>query len=102
MKRFPAPALVSLLVSVLWFAPSVRALDNPMKPAAPATVVHFTKIDRLDLAAILPDPPAAGSLAANADLETVLQVQAARTPEQVAWAQVVERNDLFEAFGAGG
>jgi acid phosphatase (class A) len=102
MKRFPAPALVSLLAAVLWFAPSVPAQDNAMKPATPATVIHFSKIDAIDLAVVLPDPPAAGSLAANADLETVLQVQAARTPEQVAWAQIVERYDLFESFGAFG
>ena len=73
-----------------------------MKPAAPATAIHFTKTDMIDLAAILPDPPATGSLAANADLETVLQVQAARTPEQTAWAQLVDKNDLFAVFGAGG
>jgi len=73
-----------------------------MKPAAPAAVVHFVRAGGLDVTKIVPAPPAAGSLAANADLETVLQVQAARTPEQIAWANVVDKNDLFAAFGAGG
>ncbi len=30
-----------------------------------------------------------------ADLETILQVQASRTPEQVEWAKVVERDTIF-------
>ena len=72
-----------------------------MSPAAPARIVHFAKVDALDLAAILPDPPAAGSLAANTDLDTVLQVQAARTVEQLAWAALVDKADFFATFGGG-
>ncbi len=102
MRISPTPRrLFVLAATLLMSAPLVRAQEMT-KPVAPATAVHFAKLDQIDVAAVLPDPPAAGSLAANADLETVLQVQAARTPEQVAWAHVVERNDLFEVFGAGG
>lgn len=90
------------VVAGLALAPLSRASDDVMKPAAPATAVHFIASARLDLAQILPPPPAPGSLAANADLETILRVQAARTPEQIAWAKVVEKNDVFEVFGAGG
>ena len=73
-----------------------------MKAATPVTAIHFVKADRINLATVLPAPPTVGSLAAHADLETVLQVQAARTPEQIEWARIVDGNDLFAAFGAGG
>ena len=99
MRHFPMPALILFFLSL---APIVRAQDNTMKPAAPAPALHFVKAAVLDVAQILPAPPAPGSLAAQADVETVLQVQAARTPEQIAWAQIVDQNDLFAAFGAGG
>ena len=40
-------------------------------------------------------PPAPGSVAAQAELDIVLQVQAWRTPEQVAWAQRVEKDSVY-------
>ena len=52
---------------------------------------HYFQPADFDLRAILPPPPAPGSIAASADLESVLQAQAWRTPEQVAWAQFVEK-----------
>ena len=67
-----------------------------MRAAVPAAAVHYLAPGALDLAAILPAPPAPGSLAAQADLETVLQAQAWRTPEQVAWAKVTEKADVFD------
>jgi acid phosphatase (class A) len=45
---------------------------------------------------ILPPPPAIGSLSALGDLETVLQVQASRTPAEVAWAKFIEKDDVFK------
>ena len=101
MKRFFSTAFRLAVVAGLSLAGLAGAQDNPMKPAAPAAGVHFVRADGLEVAKIVPAPPAAGSLAANADVETVLQVQAARTPEQIAWANVVDQNDLFAAFGAG-
>ncbi len=68
-------------------------------PAAP----HFVRLAAFDFRALLPAPPTAGSLDARADLETVLQVQAWRTPEQVAWARRVARDSVFfngEVLGA--
>ncbi len=102
MKRFPAQVLASLLASVVLFAPFARTQENTMKPAAPAVATHFAQLDTIDLAVVLPDPPVAGSIAANADLETVVQLQGMRTSEQIAWAQLVDKNDLFATFGAFG
>jgi acid phosphatase (class A) len=50
----------------------------------------------LDLQA-LPDPPQRGTLAAQADLETILQVQAWRTEAAAAWARQVDHLDAFDA-----
>jgi acid phosphatase (class A) len=58
--------------------------------------VRFVRSDAFDFAKILPAPPAPGSTAAQADLEVVLQAQAWRTPEQVAWARRVDVGDLFD------
>ena len=57
---------------------------------------NFLQTDDFDFAKILPAPPEPGSVAAQADLEAVLQVQAWRTPEQVAWAKRVNIGDLFD------
>jgi acid phosphatase (class A) len=68
--------------------------------AAPAAA-HFAPLAASDLVAALPPPPAAGSLAAQADLETDLQVQASRTADQVAWAKLVADFDPWVLFGHG-
>ena len=100
MKKFTAAR--ALILAFAFLVPTGRAQDKVMKPAAQAAAAHFATLNGLDLAKILPPPPAPGALAAQADLETVLQVQAARTHEQMGWAKVIDKNDLFAAFGAGG
>jgi len=87
----------AILAAGLLFAAPLSKADPSSAPAAP----HFAKLADLDLAAVLPPPPAAGSLAAQADLETDLQVQAARTPEQAAWVQLADRFDPWFLFGYG-
>jgi len=57
---------------------------------------HFARTDDIDFARVLPAPPAPGSLAATADLDAVLEVQAWRTPEEAAWAKRATAADLFE------
>jgi acid phosphatase (class A) len=65
---------------------------------APAHVSsgRFLDPEAIDVAKVLPAPPEPGSLAALADLEAVRMAQAWRTPEQVAWAEKVEKEDLFD------
>lgn len=69
-------------------AMATRAAKKPF-------VTHFAKPTSVDCAKVLPAPPATGTLPALADLEAVLQAQAWRTPEHVAWAKRVDRNDPF-------
>ena len=64
-----------------------------LAPSAPA---RFVRSDAFDFAKILPAPPQPGTLAAVADLEVVLEVQAWRTPEQAAWAKRSDVGDLFD------
>ena len=59
------------------------------------TVVGFLAPGTIDAKAVLPPPPAPGSLAARADLETVLQLQASRTPAEVAWARSIVKDQPF-------
>ncbi len=75
-----------------------------MKAARPAAAptVRFVAPTALDYAAILPVPPAKDTLAAQVDLEAVLQVQVWRTPEQIAWAKLVEKDQVFNHAGVLG
>ncbi len=71
-----------------------------MKPAAVAPVApHFIAPTAVDVVRVVPPPPATGSLAAAADLAVVLQVQAWRTTEEIAWAKVVEKQTIVTVFG---
>lgn len=97
--KFPAqtPALCSLLLACLIAVPLCGAEVSGMlvTPAKKPFDPHFVKPAAVDCAQVLPPPPAPGSLAARADLEAVLQMQAWRTPAQVAWAKRVDQNDPF-------
>lgn len=79
----------------------VPAQEYIMRPAAPAMATaapvapQFVSLTAFDFRALLPEPPAVGSIAAQADLEAVRQVQAWRTSEQVAWALRVEKDSVF-------
>ncbi len=69
------------------------AVPNVMMGASGAA--RFVRVQELDFLALLPSPPPAGSIAAAADLDTVLQVQASRSPEDIAWARTIEKDDVF-------
>jgi acid phosphatase (class A) len=80
MKRLPTLLLsASLLVSA--------AAANFVAPAA------------LNLPALLPPPPAAGSPAARVELDQVFALQSARTPEQAARCVQIE-NETIWLFGS--
>jgi len=62
---------------------------------APVQTGHFLDSSHIDVAKVLPAPPEAGSLAAQADLEAVRMAQTWRTPDQVVWALKVDAADPF-------
>jgi acid phosphatase (class A) len=70
-------------------------MDVAPKAAKQPFATHFAGPRSVDCAKVLPPPPATGTVAAKADLEAVLQAQAWRTPEHVAWAKRVDKNDPF-------
>jgi acid phosphatase (class A) len=88
----------ALLACALLAAAAPAGYAQMDAPRAAARPVHFMRTDNLDFAGILPAPPEPGSLAAEADLNAVLQVQAWRTPEEVAWARRVERIHSLAEF----
>jgi len=76
----------------LWSSTQALAQGTPHeKPAA-----RFLDPGGPALLAALPPPPAPGSLADRTDLETVLQVQIWRTPEQEALANRLVQDDPFK------
>ncbi len=86
------PLLLVSLAAVLSFAPGAWAQAVAVEKAPVAQEApNFLRATPLELMKRLPPAPEVGSLAALADLEAVLQVQAWRTPEQVAWADVVDK-----------
>lgn len=56
---------------------------------------RFLRLESFDFRTLLPAPPPADSVQAAADLDTVLQVQASRTREEIDWAKIVEKDDIF-------
>ncbi len=68
------------------------ACSTPGVKEAPGTYLNPAAID---VSAVLPAPPADGSLAGLADLETVRMVQSWRTPDQIAWAKKTDGEDPF-------
>lgn len=98
MKRV-FPVLAALFLAVA--SPCVRAgVDAPeTTPAAtPVAAGNFVGVDAVEWKAILPPQPPNGSLAALADVETVLRIQAARTPVDVAWAKLIEKDNIFADY----
>jgi acid phosphatase (class A) len=73
-------------------------------PAAPKTP-YYIDPTVMDLAALLPDPPAVGSAVQKAELTELHRIEDTRTPAQVAAARADEaEEDMFafkNVFGAG-
>ncbi len=66
--------------------------------ASPLCAQEFLAKDQRDFTQLLPPPPADNSPAGLADLDTLLQLQHDRTPEQAKRAKRVEHQSLF-TFG---
>jgi acid phosphatase (class A) len=97
LRSLPLLSLAFLALPGFWSRAAEGAMTAvPPKAAAKKPyVTHFAKPTSVDCARALPAPPAPGTLSALADLEAVLQAQAWRTPEHVAWAKRVDKNDAF-------
>ena len=93
-RRSLLPWLVLLLGLTV---PLARA--QSMEGKATPAESHFVQPEAVDWKTLLPPPPAPGSIAALGDVETVLQVQAARTPADVAWAKLIEQDKVFVDYG---
>ena len=92
--RRPLVALAFISAICLSLSAPGWAQNIETAPVSSKTL-HFLESKPLELAKTLPLPPEAGSLAALADLEAVMQAQAWRTPEQVAWAILIDKVDVY-------
>ena len=68
-----------------------------MRPAAgPVPILNrFVKVDAIDFKVVLPEPPTPGSIASQAEIMTLLQLQEWRTADHVSWAKLVETDSVF-------
>lgn len=73
-------------------APASAAAATPAAPPAPPQFLEPTAVD---FRAVIPPPPAENSIADRADLQTVLNLQADRTPTQIARAERVAKQTVF-------
>jgi acid phosphatase (class A) len=83
-----------------WALVGVQAQTmKPAKPegATPKTAYYFDA-SVLDLQALVPPPPAVGSVANNEQLAELHKIEQARTPEQVAAAKADEENESLFAY----
>ena len=99
MKRFSFLPWLALAVAVALRTSGAEAPAAAATTEAAAGAVHFLDPSSVDWKSILSPPPDVRSLAGLADLETVLQVQAARTPADIAWAKLIETDDVYADYG---
>jgi acid phosphatase (class A) len=86
---------LSFAVLVSFTVPALAQMEAESQKTAPAKS-YFVAPSVIDVKTVLPAPPEAGSLAAAADLEVVLRVQASRTPDEIAFAQKISNDDVFD------
>jgi acid phosphatase (class A) len=84
------------LPMVSWLVPALLLGFAPAVPVCAAEGGHFIDPAGLDIRQILPEPPAADSLAGRADLEAVRAMQALRTPADMAWARRIMDFSAFD------
>ncbi len=104
-KRRGSTAFASLLFGWLAIA---AILPAPITASAATAVftapdtAHCVSSATLDLARILPPPPAEGSPEERADLDALLRIQATRTPAQIEQAREDAKISLFRFADALG
>lgn len=94
-------ALGTLALSLLLLASWPPASAQSARGRYPEATRNYVDPATLDLSE-LPAPPLPGTLAADTDLETILQIQAWRTEAEVAWARAMDQLDIFGAGAAIG
>jgi len=95
LKSLGLLACLGVLPVVISAPPSGAGPEPANVMLGTPAAAGFVRIEELDFAALLPKPPAPDSVAGAADLDTVLQVQASRTPPEIEWAKIVEKDDVF-------
>lgn len=100
MKRFPFPSWLILVLAAATFARGSEAPAEKSSLPPPSKVGQFVALDAIDWKAVLPPPPAPGSVAVLGEIETVLRIQATRSAADEAWAKTVEQDNVFADYTA--
>ncbi len=86
--------LMALLILLGSSSPSQGA-ESLMSAGVETAKPRFLDPWQFDFTALLPAPPSKDSAAGRADLEAVLAAQASRSKEDIAWAETVDRDHVF-------
>lgn len=84
------------LAALLLTGASAWSQEGPAPWDIPTPPGHFLRVQDFEVPRLLPAPPPPGSLAEMADLETLVQTQAWRSPEAEAWARIVEHDTVWK------
>lgn len=85
------------MLPLLLLACAAAAQEGPAPWVRPTRPGHFLDPKANGLVGLLPPPPVRDSLEERAELETLRQVQAWRSPEQEAWAREIEDDTVWKA-----
>jgi acid phosphatase (class A) len=77
---------------------SAQTMKPPKAAGMPPKTAYYIDPTVLDLAVIVPEPPAVGSPMQKAELAELHRIEATRTPEQVAAAKADENEEDMFAF----
>ncbi|HEX3357902.1 MAG TPA: phosphatase PAP2 family protein [Tepidisphaeraceae bacterium] len=80
---------ITLILPVILFASLIARAEKP------ATTLNFLKSDSVDVANLLPEPPAQDSLEQQSEIGLILKLQEDRTPEQVARIKLEDKFTVF-------
>jgi acid phosphatase (class A) len=75
--------------------PVILLVSLVARAEKPASTLNFLKSDSVDVANLLPEPPAKDSLEQQSEIELILKLQEARTPEQVTRIKLEDKFTVF-------
>jgi acid phosphatase (class A) len=91
-------AALALLAVILSLGTPAQQAASPAIDSRPPRTAYYVDASLLNVNLLLPEPPAVGSAANNAELAEVHRVEQTRTPDQVAQAKADDAEEDMFAF----
>ncbi len=89
------PAPLCVIKFLMRFLNSLLISAVALLSAGVCGAAHFPSLGQIPVRSVLPAPPSADSLATQAELEIVIQLERERTPQQTEWARNPPTGDVF-------